>query len=107
MLVAWRMTDETWLDDAEVVVGELVTTAVRHGEGGIELSMEAHDGRVIVKVTDGLSVIPRRTEPDGGGGFELRLIEAFSDAWGILDHQGGKRVWVRLRPHPGMGDQER
>jgi anti-sigma regulatory factor (Ser/Thr protein kinase) len=110
MLEAWRMTDPVWLDDAEVVVGELVTTAVRHGEGGIELSLQAHEGQVLIKATDGLSVIPRRAEPGLGGGFELRLIEAFSVAWGVAEFQGGKRVWVRLRPYPGglgPADQER
>jgi hypothetical protein len=105
MLAAWRMTDPTWLDDAEVVVGELVTTAVRYGEGGIELSMEAHDGRVTVKLTDGQSVVPRRVEPGVGGGFPLRLIEAFADAWGVREHHGGKQVWVRLRPYPDELDR--
>lgn len=100
MLIAWRFTDPAWLDDAEVIAAELVTNAVRHGGGLVEVALEAHEAQVLVKVSDGSSVIPRRREPDGQGGFGLRLIEAFGDGWGVIDHQGGKQVWVRLRPVP-------
>jgi len=106
MLVVWRLTDPDWLDDAEVVVGELVTNSIRHGGGLIELSMEAHADQVLIKATDGTSVVPRRREPGAGGGFGLRLIEAFSDSWGVHEFQGGKRVWVRLRRYPGQRERE-
>lgn len=101
MLIAWRFTDPAWLDGAEVVAGELVTNAVRHGGGLVEVALEAHEGQVVIKVSDGSSVIPERREPDGRGGYGLRLIEAFGDGWGVRDHRGGKQVWVRLRREPG------
>jgi anti-sigma regulatory factor (Ser/Thr protein kinase) len=102
MLLAWQLTDPEWLDDAELVVSELVTNAVRYGGGCIELSMQAHEGQVVVKAADGSSVVPRDRGPRaGGGGYGLRVIEACSEAWGVEDFQGGKQVWVRLRPCPG------
>jgi anti-sigma regulatory factor (Ser/Thr protein kinase) len=105
MLVAWQLTDPDWLDDAELVVSELVTNAVRHGGGCIELSLQAHEGQVLVKAADGSSVIPRDRGPnaDGGGGYGIRVIESCGESWGVEDFRGGKQVWVRLRPCPRRG----
>lgn len=100
MLIAWQLTDPDWLDDAEVVVSELVTNAVRYGGGCIELSLQSHEGQVIVKAADGSSVVPRDRGPRAEGGYGLRLIEACGGAWGVDDFHGGKQVWVRLRPCP-------
>lgn len=49
MLIAWELSEPDWLDDAELVVSELVTNAVRHGGGCIELSLQAHEGQVLVR----------------------------------------------------------
>jgi anti-sigma regulatory factor (Ser/Thr protein kinase) len=106
MLVVWQLTDPAWLDDAEVIVGELVTNAYRHGGGLLQLSMEAHADQVMVRVADGSSVVPRPHEPGTGGGFGLRLIEAFAEDWGVQPFQGGKQVWVRLRRYPGQRQRE-
>lgn len=104
MLIAWQLTDPDWLDEAELVVSELVTNAVRYGGGCIELSMQSHEGRVILKAADGSSVVPRDSGPRaGGGGYGIRVIDACSEAWGVEDFHGGKRVWVRLHPCPSPG----
>ncbi|GAA4446004.1 ATP-binding protein [Phytohabitans houttuyneae] len=103
MLIAWQLSDADWLDDAELVVSELVTNAVRHGGGCIELSLESHEGRVILRAADGSSVVPRDRGPHDGGGYGIRVIESCSDAWGVDDFHGGKRVWVRLRACPSAG----
>ncbi|BCJ50869.1 ATP-binding protein [Actinoplanes sp. NBRC 14428] len=96
VLAGWGYRDETWLEQAAVVVSELVTNAVRHGGGCVELRVESHDDEVIVSVADGSSVVPRRREPDSTGGRGLALIEAMAERWGVRDHQGGKQVWVAL-----------
>jgi hypothetical protein len=31
----------------------------------------------------------------------LLMIEGFTSAWGVEEHEGGKRVWIRMPPHPG------
>lgn len=106
MLIAWQLLDLDWLDGAELVVSELVTNAVRYGGGCIELSMQSHEGRVILKAADGSSVVPRDRGPRAnGGGYGIRLIESCSEAWGVEDFRGGKRVWVRLPvcPSPRLG----
>jgi len=104
MLAGWGFQDPRWLDDAELVVSELVTNAVRHGGGLIELRLEAHDEAILVSAADGSSVVPRRRAPDGGprddGGRGIAIIEEFAQDWGVENHEGGKRVWVRLAAPP-------
>ncbi|TDC34968.1 ATP-binding protein [Micromonospora sp. KC213] len=101
VLFGWGFRDEGWLAQTAVVVSELVTNAVRHGEGCVAFTIEAHEGRVVLCVADGSSVVPRRREADGTGGRGLAVIEALSARWGVRDHQGGKQVWVELEPYPG------
>lgn len=63
--------------------------------------MQSHEGDVTIFAADGSSVIPRRRQADGaGGGHGLMIIESCSSGWGVENFQGGKRVWVRLHPHP-------
>ncbi|MEV0268011.1 MAG: ATP-binding protein [Hamadaea sp.] len=100
MLVAWDLPDTGWLDDAELLVSELVSNAVRHGGGCIELSVQSHEQGVTIKAADGSSVVPRRRDPGDDGGFGLQIIEAISEGWGVEEFQGGKRVWVRLGACP-------
>jgi anti-sigma regulatory factor (Ser/Thr protein kinase) len=102
VLAGWGFHDDCWLDSAAVVVSELVTNAVRHGGGCVELRVECHERRVTLSVADGSSVVPRRRDPDDQGGRGLALIEAMAAGWGVQDHQGGKRVWVELDPCPGV-----
>jgi anti-sigma regulatory factor (Ser/Thr protein kinase) len=101
VLFGWGFRDEVWLDDAAVIVSELVTNAVCHGAGCVSFSVQSHEERVVLCVADGSSVVPRRREPDGTGGRGLVMIEALSTGWGVRDHQGGKQVWVELRRYPG------
>jgi len=102
VLAGWGFADSAWLDGVSVVVSELVTNAVVHGGGCIELAVEAHGRQVTVSVADGSSVVPRPRRADHTGGRGLRMIESLSTRWGIQDHEGGKRVWVELTPCPEL-----
>ncbi|GAA4602001.1 anti-sigma regulatory factor (Ser/Thr protein kinase) [Actinoplanes octamycinicus] len=101
VLTGWGFPDPDWLDSAAVVVSELVTNAVRHGGGCVALQVESHDGRVVVSVADGSSVVPRRRDPDDVGGRGIALIEALAEDWTVHNHEGGKQVRVTLLPCPG------
>jgi anti-sigma regulatory factor (Ser/Thr protein kinase) len=101
VLTSWGLHDDDWLDAAAVVVSELVTNAVRHGGGCLALHVEANEERVVLAVTDGSAVVPRRRPPDSDGGRGLALIEALASGWHVEDHHGGKRVRVELNPFPG------
>ncbi|MEV6967935.1 ATP-binding protein [Hamadaea sp. NPDC051192] len=102
MLMAWDLPDIGWLDDADLLVSEIVSNAVCHGGGCIELSVQSHEQGVTIKAADGSSVVPRRRAAGENGGFGLQIIEAISEGWGVEEFQGGKRVWVRLRPCPSV-----
>jgi anti-sigma regulatory factor (Ser/Thr protein kinase) len=101
VLGGWGFRDEAWLQAAAVVVSELVTNAVRHGGGAVAFTVQSHDDQVVLCVADGSSVVPRRRDPDEAGGRGLAVIEALSTGWGVRDHEGGKQVWVELKPYPG------
>lgn len=103
VLVAWGFHDEAWLEQAALIVSELVTNAVRHGGGRLSLAAEAHDGRVLLAVADSSSVAPRQRIPNDSGGRGLTVIEALSARWGVRGHQGGKQVWAELTPYPAGG----
>ena len=100
VLRSWDLSSPAWLFDAVLVVSELVTNAIRHAGGCLELRLTAHDRQVTISVADGTSVIPRRRASDTAGGRGLTLIEAAAQEWGVEDHHGGKRVWVRMPPCP-------
>jgi anti-sigma regulatory factor (Ser/Thr protein kinase) len=101
ILEGWGFADEDLLDATATVVSELVTNAVCHGGGCLELTVSAHDGQVIVSAADGSAVVPRRREAGIGGGRGIALIEALSQSWGVQDFEGGKKVFVVLAPYPG------
>jgi len=85
--------------DVEVVVSELVTNAVLHGVGAIELRLELVDGGVTVGVLDGGRGRPRPpgTRDDDEGGRGLALVAGLTKDWGIRPSgTGGKEVWAVL-----------
>src|SRR5487761_1312577 len=102
-LRVWGMTAVA--DDAELVVSELVTNALRHaaaGPGGdpvIRLRLLAHAPYLMCMVSDPSREIPLRREsgPEDPTGRGLLVIESCSSRWGwhLLD-EGGKVVWALL-----------
>jgi anti-anti-sigma regulatory factor/anti-sigma regulatory factor (Ser/Thr protein kinase) len=95
---AWRL--ERLVDDAELVVTELVSNAVRHAYGDIELVVTVTDLFLHVSVRDGSPTVPRRGLPDpetGEGGRGLLLLDAVASGWGSRPLPPGKIVWATLR----------
>jgi serine/threonine-protein kinase RsbW len=99
------------LADAELVVSELVTNAVRHSgvsDGGvIALCVELTRTSVRLEVADpgcGSVIAPRAPDLERGGGFGLRVVRALSERWGLeQDAAGGTRVWAQLPCAPTAG----
>ena len=100
LLITWGYQDQDWLDDACLVMAELVTNAVLHGGGCLEVGVQAHEGTITISAADGSSIVPRRKRGQRSGGLGLVLIDRLSAAWWVEDHHGGKRVSVRLLPYP-------
>ena len=83
-----------------LVVSELVTNSVRHGPGGpIHLDIEiSEDGAVLGRVEDGGRgrVTVRENVDPVDGGMGLKLVDAFTDRWGV--EKGTTNVWFEVAP---------
>jgi anti-sigma regulatory factor (Ser/Thr protein kinase) len=100
ILLGWGFSDELWLGDAAVVISELVSNAIVHADGCVELSLELRAGRVWIGAADTSSILPRRRTPAADGGRGLAIIEDLSTGLHVQRYHGGKRVWAVLRPYP-------
>ena len=89
------------LDDALLLVSELVTNSVVHGGPPIVLQVECDSETLRVRVRDGSSVppTPRQADEDAEGGRGMTLVDLLTDTWGIepVVHGPGKAVWFQLR----------
>jgi len=111
LVVAQRLRDRVAagvLDNAQLVVSELVTNSVRHSGArvtdAVVLRVEFTRTVVRVEVEDcgraGV-IAPRRPDFESGGGFGLQLVQALSERWGLERvAQGGIRVWAQLARTP-------
>ena len=92
------------LDQATLLVSELVTNSVRHGglrpDQEIELTVRASPEHLRVEVAEpgaGFVVEPgprsRRESPAGGWG--LYLVDRLASAWGV-ESNGLTKVWFEM-----------
>lgn len=98
-LLDWDM--EPLVDTTELLVSELVTNALRYGEGEIRLRLLL-DRTLVCEVWDSGLVQPRRrrVRDTDEGGRGLQLVGLLSAAWGSRRTPRGKTVWFEL-PLPG------
>ena len=85
-------------DDAQLVVSELVTNALMHGDGALVLRASISDSDVQVSVTDSGDAMPEMLPPDPSriGGLGLIVVERIATDWGVSPFPGGKTVWAAL-----------
>ncbi len=93
------------LDEAQLLVSELVGNAVRHGTPPIEMEVRCAGGNTLqVRVRDAAAgtPTPRVAAEMDEGGRGLALVDLISDAWGIEREARGKAVWFRLSLAPSV-----
>lgn len=101
-LLDWALADHA--DDVILLVSELVTNAIRHGTGPVELSMIYRGGQLRCEVRDNGAgspqLRPATADDTSGRGLELvdRLTAELGGDWGIIPGDGhtGKRVYVTV-----------
>ena len=90
------------LDDASLLVSELVSNGVKYGgDGRIMLHVDADSNRVRAEIVDqGSGFEPetrmnRKLAPGDEGGWGLHLVDTLADEWGV--YQGSTHVWFEIR----------
>jgi anti-sigma regulatory factor (Ser/Thr protein kinase) len=108
LLTCWGL--EAMVDDAEMIIDELVVNAVLHGTRAgvlgpaastvLRLCMLRRVGEVMIAVVDPGNEAPVPRQPDwtGENGRGLQIVGALSHVWGWSPIAGhGKAVWAVLR----------
>jgi anti-sigma regulatory factor (Ser/Thr protein kinase) len=92
-LLAWGLDELVFT--TELVVSELVTNAIRHATGPVELRL-LRDRTLICEVADGSSVSPRlrRAQSMDEGGRGLFLVARLTQRWGTRFTARGKVIWA-------------
>ncbi|MGW2888539.1 SpoIIE family protein phosphatase [Streptomyces griseoruber] len=92
-LAAWGLDELAFT--TELVASELVTNAIRHATGPVQLRL-LRDRTLICEVSDGSGTSPRlrraRTEDEGGRG--LFLVARLTERWGTRYTSTGKIIWT-------------
>jgi len=95
-------------DDAQLLASELVTNAVRHASGPIDVRAYVRDGFLRLEVGDSavhLTPIPRCADPDDEGGRGMELVDKMSARWGFRARGHVKVVWLDL-PMPAASTRK-
>ena len=95
--------DAIVVDEAEIVISELVANAVRHAkpltDGTIRVDWSVKAGVVEIEVTDGGGPTtphpaPRSVWSQGGRG--LRIVGSLAHEWGVRENPSGTTVWASM-----------
>jgi anti-sigma regulatory factor (Ser/Thr protein kinase) len=84
------------LEDALLVVTELVTNAVLHGRGVPVLRLRTGAARLRIEVSDESPRPPKRRTSGADGGWGLALVDRLAADWGVVRAGRGKVVWCEL-----------
>jgi anti-sigma regulatory factor (Ser/Thr protein kinase) len=92
--------DNGELETLKLLVSEVVTNAVRHGDGAAPLELHATwNDEVRIEISDhgdGFTPTPRIGALDEPGGFGLFLVGRLADRWGV-ETDDGTTVWFVVR----------
>jgi anti-sigma regulatory factor (Ser/Thr protein kinase) len=100
LLHGWEVADEV-IDDASLLTTELMSNAVEHGSGVVDLEIAVQDGLLHIGVHDDSVELPTQhdaasTSLEGGRG--IWLVQSIARDWGSdsRDREPGKTVWFEL-----------
>jgi anti-sigma regulatory factor (Ser/Thr protein kinase) len=95
-----RLIDEDAARDVVLVVSELVTNALLHGQGRITLDLDVEDDDVLVRVSDKLrqgppivAHVPDMMSVSGRGWL---MTQSIARTTGVTNTLHGKTVWAKI-----------
>jgi anti-sigma regulatory factor (Ser/Thr protein kinase) len=85
-------------DTVALLVSEVATNALVHGEGRVRVRVRPTSDGLRVEVHDDSPTLParRRATPMDEGGRGIALVEALSSGWGAERTADGKTVWFEV-----------
>ncbi len=88
----------TALPTAQLLVSELATNSLLHGERPVRMRLRRTPTRLVVEVSDAGRQVPqrRRAQEDEEGGRGLFLVSSLAHRWGVRPQRAGKVVWCEL-----------
>ncbi|WP_405807720.1 PAS domain S-box protein [Streptomyces sp. NBC_00210] len=95
-LIAWDCAQLS--DDAQLLVSEVVTNAIQHGQGPVRLQMRRNTTELTVEVSDHSHhpPQPRLAAADDESGRGLILVDTLASSWGVRPTDEGKTTWFSL-----------
>lgn len=93
----WGLSEDL-SDDAQLVVTELVSNGIDHGECPLTLTVTRRSSGMLVEVYDRSPLLPqvRPVDPTSARGRGMQLVRALSVRWGTTPESPGKVVWAEL-----------
>jgi anti-sigma regulatory factor (Ser/Thr protein kinase) len=91
------------VEDAVLVVSELVTNVVRHTHDSCRLTLTVQEGQLDIAVTDHSEDLPdlrQQTTGDEHGGFGMGIVRQLGGQVTVVPAIGGKTVHVLLELEP-------
>jgi hypothetical protein len=106
LLTSWGHADAESLDDAAVVVSELVGNAARHGAERVSLTLTIDADEIVVSLLDHLADQLADPAEDrlADTGRSFAVLGAMAEGWGSERTPDGTRVWARLRSTPSRDE---
>ncbi|QEV49387.1 ATP-binding protein [Streptomyces vinaceus] len=101
-LSSWGLHGVT--DTTRLLVSELITNALRHAHGPVQVNVRVHGAVLRCEVEDASPASPARrsADTDSESGRGIELVDALAQDWGSERTTTGKTTWFELAiPDPG------